>query len=486
MYWKTAAGKPAVLSLTLRLAGLFAAVAAATFSLVGAYLYQALDTELRRRDAHEIAGKVELVRHLLSEYSSLASLEKSPRDLQDALIGHRSLVLQLETMEGRPFFTFGRPSRPLPPVPLVESGREVADQDIREWTPEKGKGLIVGAIGKIAAPAETNVRILVAVEDSDRSALLDRYGLTILLGMLLGSALAAALGYGVVRYGLRPLDLVIEKTNSITTRQLYARLNTEGAPLELHAVIAAFNAMLDRLQEGVDRLSRFSADLAHDLRTPLNTLMMQTQVALSRIRDAEEYERLLASNLEEYEQLSKLIENTLFLARAENAQLAIRRENLVLRDELARVHDYFSILAEEGNVRLIVGASSGEVFADPMLFQRALNNLVSNAVAHTPAGGEVEISAHQRAEGCEIEVRNTGARISADHLERIFDRFYRADPSRSSTTASTGLGLSIVRAIMAVHSGTACAQSEGGEGARFRLFFPKSIEGVGRIRALAL
>jgi two-component system heavy metal sensor histidine kinase CusS len=154
------------------------------------------------------------------------------------------------------------------------------------------------------------------------------YAVDLLIALFGGALLATLLGYAVVRHSMRQLRSVIGKANAINTNRLNTRLSLQDAPVELREMGEAFNAMLDRLEEGVQRLSGFAADLAHDLRTPVNTLMVETQVALSRLRSEEEYQALLASNSEEYERLARMIENTLFLARVDNAQLALRRETL--------------------------------------------------------------------------------------------------------------------------------------------------------------
>jgi two-component system heavy metal sensor histidine kinase CusS len=229
--------------------------------------------------------------------------------------------------------------------------------------------------------------------------------------------------------------------------------------------------MLDRLEDGVQRLSGFAADLAHDLRTPINTLMVETQVALAHPRTAEEYQSLLESNTEEYERLARMIENTLFLARVDNAQLALKRETLNAQKELERIRDYFEGLAEEGGVTLDVAAGDISLSADPILLQRAVGNLVSNAIRHTPRGGAVRLLAGQGPLGLDIAVENTGPGIAPEHIAHIFERYYRADPARSASSHSAGLGLAIVRAIMQLHGGEVLADSVVGRSTTFFLRF---------------
>jgi two-component system heavy metal sensor histidine kinase CusS len=297
----------------------------------------------------------------------------------------------------------------------------------------------------------------------------------------IGAALATLFGFIIVRQGMRPLRAVIGKANDISTQRLNTRLAVGEAPAELRELGNAFNAMLDRLEDGVQRLSGFAADLAHDLRTPVNTLMVETQVALSRPRSNEEYQALLASNIEEYERLSRMIENTLFLARVDNAQMGLHREELDAGKELRRIGEYFEGLAEDAGVALRVnsdaaqevdGAAVVRLEADPILLQRAVSNLVSNAIQHTPEGGMVELCVRDTARGVQVSVSNTGPGIAPEHMNHIFGRYYRADPARSASSHSAGLGLAIVRAIMTLHGGAIEAHSTPGERTTFLLQFP--------------
>ncbi|WP_020657071.1 heavy metal sensor histidine kinase [Massilia niastensis] len=320
----------------------------------------------------------------------------------------------------------------------------------------------------------------------DDAELLHRYAGTLVIAVAVGAGLATVLGFVIVRRGLRPLHDVISKANDISAHRLKTRLSVDAVPAELREAGVALNAMLDRLEEGVQRLSGFAADLAHDMRTPINNLMVETQVALSRPRNVEEYQALLASNLEEYDRLSRMIENTLFLARADNAQVRLDREMLDAHAELQRIRDYFEILAEEAGVVLeLAPAEPGgsQVYAEPILFQRAVSNLMSNAIAHTPEGGRVSLAVASAAPpGAESEtvitISNTGAGIPSDRLERIFDRYYRGDETRFACGYSTGLGLAIVRAIMNLHAGSVAADSQPGRLTTFTLRFPLVPERV--------
>ena len=467
------------LSLTLRVALLLSAVSVASFLVVGAYLYQSLARQMAYRDDIELVAKVTQIRRILADLPSPQSIARDARPLTDTLFGHNDFMLKVEASDGKQLLRTSATSRPLPKVESVPPQRALTLDDVHDWVPAMGSGRMVRAVGMVGtgegadAGAGTPVQITLARERSDRLKMLRGYASDLLLALCGGAVLATLLGYAIVRHSMRQLRSVIGKANDITASRLNTRLSLQDAPVELREMGAAFNAMLDRLEDGVQRLSGFAADLAHDMRTPVNTLMVETQVALSRPRTAEEYQALLASNSEEYERLARMIENTLFLARVDNAQLALKREQLDLRAELQRIHDYFDILADDVGVRFTVESPPLRAEIDPVLLQRAVNNLVSNAIRHTPAGGAVRLSARETEEGVEIAVHNTGPGIAPEHLPYICDRYYRADAARSDHGHSAGLGLSIVRAIMELHGGTISVQSEPGASTEFCLRFIK-------------
>jgi two-component system heavy metal sensor histidine kinase CusS len=460
------------LSLTLRVALLLSAVAVTTFVAVGAYLYQTLARQMAYRDDVELINKVMQIRHILAELPSPQSILQDQRPLTDTLFGHNDFMLKVTGADGEPLMRTSLTSRPLPQVESVPPQRALTLDDVHDWTPAMGRGRMVSAVGLVGAGAP--VQITLARERSDRLKMLRGYAVDLLIALFGGALLATLLGYAVVRHSMRQLRSVIGKANAINTNRLNTRLSLQDAPVELREMGEAFNAMLDRLEEGVQRLSGFAADLAHDLRTPVNTLMVETQVALSRPRSEEEYQALLASNSEEYERLARMIENTLFLARVDNAQLALRRETLQVDAELQRIHDYFEILADDVGVRLTVEAPPLQAEIDPVLLQRAVSNLISNAIRYTPSGGSVTLSARETAEGVELSVCNTGPGIAPEHLPHIFDRYYRADPARSDQAHSAGLGLSIVRAIMELHGGNIRVDSQAGASTTFFLLFKKA------------
>jgi two-component system heavy metal sensor histidine kinase CusS len=235
--------------------------------------------------------------------------------------------------------------------------------------------------------------------------------------------------------------------------------------------------MLDRLEDSFARLSRFSSDIAHELRTPLQNLRGEAEVVLSRERKTGEYREILGSSLEEYQRLSNLIDRLLFLARAENPQTQIQREELDLKKELGLLQDFYGPSAGESGILLGVEAQEGlRADLDRSLFQRAVGNLVENALKHTPAGGAVLLKSSNGGGNIRVEVSDTGKGIPLEEISRVFDRFYRVDPSRSPSSGGAGLGLSIVKSIMDLHAGTVEIRSEPSRGTTVTLLFP-TIQG---------
>jgi two-component system, OmpR family, heavy metal sensor histidine kinase CusS len=231
--------------------------------------------------------------------------------------------------------------------------------------------------------------------------------------------------------------------------------------------------MLDRLEESFERISKFSGDIAHDLRTPVNNIRGEVEVALARARNVEEYRDVLGSCLEEAVRLSDLIGDLLFLARAESPLTHVRRERVDVAELLGGMRDYYEASAADGGVSLTTSVDDSVIAEfDRTLMQRAVGNLVSNALAHTPAGGSVVLKANSDAAAIRIEVSDTGAGIPAEALPRVFDRFFRVDGSRSQSSGGTGLGLAIVQSIMQLHGGNVEIDSHPGQGTRVTLLVP--------------
>jgi two-component system heavy metal sensor histidine kinase CusS len=281
------------------------------------------------------------------------------------------------------------------------------------------------------------------------------------------------LGWFAARRGLAPLRSMRELAAAVTAQRLDQRLPVDAVPTELADLASTLNEMLERLEESFRRLSDFSSDLAHELRTPISNLMMQTQVSLSRMRDAASYREILESNAEEFERLARMISDMLFLAKAENGLAIARSEQVDLAREVQGLFEFYEALADEKQIRLqLVGA--GHVQGDRLMLRRALNNLLSNALRYTHRNGSVVVTIGQEDAWSVLSVGNTGETIAPQHLSRLFERFYRADPSRQQVAGEgTGLGLAITQAIVRAHHGEMAVTSSQGC-TRFSVRLPRA------------
>ena len=453
-------------SLALRLGAMFVLVVALAAAGLGAYLYRAFVAEIERRDDIQLLGKLRQVQILLGRPGAAELLRTRPEFFRDTMSGQENSLVRFLAPDGAVLADIN-PSGERYPVP-PSAGPAPQRAAIAGWTSRGGDpGRVVAGSARLDSGPVT---VVVARAYGERSAMFARYRVRI-VGAAAVSALAAALfAVLLLRRGLRPLRVVAEHAALVRPGTLAQRLAVDGAPSELRPLIEAFNAMLARLQEGYARLSGFSADLAHEFRTPIANLLGQSQVMLAQPRAAAEYEQLIASNIEELERLARMIESMLFLARAGQDEVVLARRPLDARNELENLANFFDGMAEEQSLR-IACEGDGTVLADPALLRRALANLLSNAVRHATPGSTIVLRAQQGAASSELSVINAGTPIAPAHLPHLFERFYRADAARSDAEGSTGLGLSIVRAIMDLHGGSATVHAEGAH-IRFTLAFP--------------
>jgi len=292
----------------------------------------------------------------------------------------------------------------------------------------------------------------------------------LLAGVLaLGALAAAGIAFTVTKRGLQPLGEMTQSLRRVGPKQLHERLPPENWPRELRSLAVAFDDMLDRLEDSFTRLSQFSADLAHELRTPIANILGEAEVALTRPRAPEEYCEVLESAVTECQRLTHIVDNLLFLARTEAAEGHCQRTTFAGRAAIEKIAEFYQPVAEEQKLMLRC-SGEGNIVADRMLFDRAVSNLVENALHHTPAGGTISISIANGADQSEVAVTDTGSGIASEHLTRVFDRFYRADSSRSSE--GLGLGLALVKSITDLHGGSASVESELNRGTKVSLTFP--------------
>ena len=247
----------------------------------------------------------------------------------------------------------------------------------------------------------------------------------------------------------------------ISAQHLSERLEVENTPTELKSLAIAFNDMLDRLEFALEKLSDFSSDLAHEMRTPINNLMTQTQVCLSRSRDINVYQEVLFSNLEEFERLARMVSDMLFLAKAEHGLNSTNLQQVDLVKEVNALFDFYDAFAAEKNMTFRQ-TGAGKVNANPAMLRRALSNLLSNAIKYGKTNSTIQIKCHQNLDKTIFSIENEGPELSSEQLSRLFDRFYRTDASRQRTEEGTGLGLAITKSILDMLGATIKAESRDG------------------------
>ena len=438
------------------------------------YLYWALGSSLDREDDHLLADQVRVLRAVLHEKPG--DWEAIRREAEEEFENRQHTQVYVRLLDGGGQVLVETPGmgRLLPPPafpgPVEEPGEGA---DLRAVNGRLFRGLAVQLGGVEGRPVYV---VQVAMDRSQEFELLAEYrkNLWVVLGVAL--LLCAVVGYQIARRGIRPVHVVTDTANRIHAANLGERIEADGLPTELLALADTFNRMLDRLEQSFTRLARFSADIAHELRTPVNNLRGGIEVALGKSRTPEQYRDVLGSNLEECGRLSRLIDTLLFLARAENPHTQIIKEDFDVGVELATVCEFCEAAASEKAVKIVVTVE-GQVHADlnRALFQRAVGNLLANAVAHTPPGGTVTLTATNDDTSTTVGVADTGCGIPAAHLPHVFDRFFRVDQVRSSTTGNVGLGLAIVKTIVDLHGGTVQIASEVGRGTRVTMRFPRRM-----------
>ncbi|RBC01771.1 HAMP domain-containing protein [Pseudomonas sp. MWU12-2115] len=444
-------------SIAWRLALAFAIVCALVLSVIGVFLYRSLASEIAYRDDLALLGRLEQVRALLADSDSLGALQARPRLYQN-MLGNLDSLLLVRRADGSNVIAINPRQRDLPPLNAIAREQTPQRRDVLTWQAPDGAELALLS-GDAQGPNGEPLTVIAGKVLTEREQMLASYRLRLYLAVGLGALLAFALGLVLLRRGLQPLRQLSAAVRGIDLRSLDQRLPASGTPAELLEPVQALNGMLARLDDSVQRLSQFSADLAHEIRTPLHTLLASNGQALNHPRSTAEYQELLASNMEEFERLKRMAENLMFLARAEQAERALDLQTLDLHSVGSELCDYFEALADDRQLHL-ENQLHGELLADQQLLQRALGNLLANAVRHADEGTLISLRRRDEPGVCWLQVHNHGPVIAPEHLGKLFDRFYRVDPSRTQPGDSGGLGLAIVQSIMQLHGGRVRVSSD--------------------------
>ena len=452
--------------------------------LATASLYLVLVSELEKSTDLFLADKVHVLRTMLRERPDDWDALREEVELESAARRYEQFYIRLLDERNTQLLMTPGMADQLDLGQLASQIQSHADRSIRMQGRKDQPFRVTSASATVGPSATRTYTLQIAIDVSQKEALLARYRLWFGVILLATFAIFPLVGYRVARHGIRPVEEMATTARHISSTNLRERILPEGYPLELASLASTFNEMLDRLEESFERISRFSADIAHDLRTPVNNIRGEAEVALARARSTDEYRDVVESCLEEAVRLSDLIGDLLFLARAESPLTHLRRERLDVGELLGGVQEYYEASAADGGISLTTTVADEPVLAelDRTLLQRAVGNLVSNALAHTPPGGTVvlgtniissnPISSNPDFSTIRIEVSDTGVGIPEEALPRVFDRFFRVDSSRSQASGGTGLGLAIVQSIAQLHGGKVEISSQPGRGTRVTLYMP--------------
>lgn len=430
-------------SITHRLALLFGLVSCAGLLALGLYLSVAIEGHFEQLDREALDAMVAQIRapgaHLHAPGGGALIWQGDERAPQPA--------------EDHPV--------PFPPAAETALAASAPGHGVL-FTWDDGGRAFRGLAARFAADgAHPATSIVAAIDIEHHRRFMEKFRAALWAAVLGAILVSTSLGALVARLSMRPLRRFADHARSTSSAHLGKPLATADLPAELLELGDAFNDMLARLDDAFTRLSAFSADIAHELRTPVANLLTQTQVTLALPRSPAEYREVLASNAEELERIGRMVSDMLFLAKADNGLALPRPEDVDLTQEVDEVLEFYEALAEECGVRLQRSGEAGTT-GDRLMLRRAINNLLSNALRYAPAGGCVTVRLQEDAAHCRVTVSNPGAPISPEAATRLFDRFYRSEAARSRSSDGAGLGLAITRSIVLAHGGSVFAHSAAG------------------------
>ncbi|MBV8969778.1 MAG: heavy metal sensor histidine kinase [Verrucomicrobia bacterium] len=455
-------------SIVVRLAFWYTALSTGVLCAAGVYLALALQRSLDVEAKHLVADKIAVLRQIVRERpTDRDALEEEvawESSARREAVYYARLLLRDRTIVESPGFKAALPNKvPFPdPAPI-----DAEVPTLSEFTTGTGSRFLLAA-ADVAGPAETGpFRYEVALDISKQQMLLRSFERKLLVAIGLAALVSAGLSTWIARRGTKPLQAIANAARSVRAGSTNARIGSVAWPRELQPLAEEFDEMLDRLEDSFSRLSRFSANIAHELKTPLSNLSGEAELALRRQLTGPAYREVLASNLEECQRLGRLIDSLLFLARVDSDEFRLQQTEFSAGVAAQDVVDFYEALATEQQISL--GCSGDAVISgNEALFKRALGNLIDNALHAVRPGGCVSVEIKASPSCVVIQVKDDGEGIDPAALPRIFERFYRAQPGRPGS----GLGLSIVQSIMQLHGGSVTASSELGIGTEIALRFP--------------
>ncbi len=450
-------------SLALRVTVLVGIATTLVFMISALFIERSIEQHFAEQDLGELQAVSQSIGTILGDIPLADSREVLQQRLAGAVAGHHGVYFAVLDKQGQRLYATA--DSDLSEYARIQTAVSSMDADtLRIWsTPGKTyRGELLNMSG---------YTVLVATAMDFHLRYLEQLKRGLWIGTFVASIIAIFVAWLAVQRGHAPIRRISTRMRGVTSERLDIRLDPGQVPIELAELVSSFNAMLEHIGESYHRLSHFSADIAHELRTPVTNLTTQTQVALSKVRSIEAYREILYSNLEEFQRMAKMIGDMLFLAQADHDLIKPEQGDVNLAVEARALFEYFEAWADDRGISLVLEGATPIVRGDRLTLRRALSNLISNAIPHTPSGGAITVRLTIDSGIVVVEVENPGPDIPTEHLSRLFDRFYRVDPSRQYTGDGVGLGLAIVKSIIDAHSGTISVTSINGL-TRFRLSLP--------------
>ena len=472
------------ISLTTRLSLFFTALACVVLLALGWLIGAAIEQHFEEQDRHALSGKLELAQHIIERVETAEELSQLTSQLSDALVGHHDLMIQILDKDQREILASDAHRFPSKLLHSPSVQADLHQLPLHQWQSDQQfyRGLVTQFPTK--NPAFSPITVAIATDIAHHQSFMQTFMRTLWLFVAGAALVFGVLAWFAASRGLRPLRSMARDASEITANRLNQRLSLEAFPAELADLAEQLNQMLARLEEAFQRLSDFSSDLAHELRTPISNLMMQTQVSLSQVRDAQSYREILESNAEEYARLASMISDMLFLAKAEHGAQLAHCEAVDLKKEILALFDFYDMLAEDKQIRFALQCDNQAdldnqtwiIEADKLMLRRAFSNILSNALRHAHRDSVITVNMLREANTIRIDFRNHGDTIAPAQLTRLFERFYRVDHARKHNDGEgAGLGLAIVQAIVQGHHGSISATSLDAQTC-FSLALPRSQE----------
>lgn len=442
-------------SISGRLALMFALASVLFVSVYGVLLRDSLHTSLQKQMHNELLFRSNLIEPWIASRTTDSSWHLLTDKLENLSAAEGDRV--------RYGFFSDNPSLNQEVFSLAELNWNTLGNGFSKLAPDREDScsLFVYIAEVAAKEGRSAVRYVIAIDSTSYMGTLTDFTKTLIMITAIGVMLVASVGFMIAKIGLRPVKNLSSQAQYLLPGDDNQRLDTLTLPHELKDLASSFNGVLARQAVAWRQLESFNADVAHELRTPLTNLIGQTQLGLSHKHDIYELQELLGSNLEELERMASIVNDMLFLSHAQAGEYATQRTEVSVNTEAQKTVEYIEPLLADKGLQVKVG---GDVTAciDHRLFHRALANLLSNSARYAYPNSTVTVAIKQKGDIVSVAVSNHGESIADEQLERLFERFYRIDSSRSSSHTHHGLGLSIVRAVALMHKGNVFASSNDG------------------------